>query len=58
MELPFVALASTIWRMRNRVIFQRDTFDEEGCFEIWHFDLAWWFKIEWEKQTPFVADII
>lgn len=44
--------------MRNCVVFQWEIFDEDGCFEMCNFDLAWWVKSECEEQIPYVANII
>lgn len=45
-QMAIIALVWSIWRMRIRVIFQRESFDEGSCFELCHFDLAWWVKTE------------
>lgn len=45
-KLAFVALALVIWRMKNWIIFHQEFFYDEGCLEIWCFDLAWWIKVE------------
>lgn len=57
-RMAFVALVWVIWKIRNRVIFRRETFDEESYFKMWHFELAWLVKIEWGKLVSLVADII
>lgn len=45
-----MTLIWSIWRIRNRIVFQLEAFDEEGCFELCLFDLAWWVKVEWGKS--------
>lgn len=57
-QMECMTLIWSIWRKRNRIIFLRESFDEEGCFELYHFDLAWWMKVEWRDQVLLVCDTI
>lgn len=53
-----IAQVWSIWKMRNRVIFNCISFDEEGCFDMCCFNLASWIKAERGEQVTYVADII
>lgn len=44
--------------VRNRIIFQNESFNDNECFELWRFEFAWWIKAEWGEQVPSVVDII
>lgn len=57
-RMTFIALVWTIWRLRNIAVFQWVVFCDGGCFEMFHFDVAWWVKAEWGEHVPCVADII
>lgn len=40
------------------IIFQREVFDEDECFELCKADLSWWVKIEESDPVPLVGNII
>lgn len=40
------------------MIFRHETFDDEGSFEMWRFNLAWWAKSKWGNQVSYMIDII
>lgn len=50
-KMAIMALAWSIWRIRNRVIFRMEAFSEEACFKLWQFDLAWWARAEWREGS-------
>lgn len=58
MDISLRDFSWVIWKKRDRIIFNRESFDEERCFEMWHFKLTWWNKVEWGEQVPSVEDII
>lgn len=53
-----VAMIRTIWRMRNQILFWRETFDEDVYFDMWWFDLAWWVKAKWGQHVSSMANNI
>lgn len=39
-QVAFIATIWAIWRLRNRVAFQQECFDEKRCFDMFYFDLS------------------
>lgn len=55
-RMAFIALLKAIWRIRNKVVFQHESFDNIGYLEMYRFDLAWWVKAKWGKNVPSIID--
>lgn len=56
-QMASIAIMWSIWRIRNRVAFQHDNLDEDGCFEWCCCDLVWWVKAKWGEQVPYMVNI-
>lgn len=39
-RMIFLAVVWAIWRYRNKIVFQGNRFDKDGCFECCRFDLT------------------
>lgn len=48
----------SICRLRNHVVFQRDNFDQDRCYEMCRYELAWWIKAKWGELVPSVLNIM
>lgn len=55
--LACFALLSTIWTLRNRVIFCHVTFDRFVCLELFRFHFSWWSKTAWGEYIHSVSDV-
>lgn len=56
--MTFLASVWATWRARNKVIFHRERFDEDKCFELCRYDLVWWVKVERGDLVPFVGNLV
>lgn len=57
-RLALFALAWTIWKMRNRVVFRHGTFDSGVCLELFWFHYAWWSRLAWGDCIISVSDVL
>lgn len=45
-RMAFLVIVWTVWRCYNKTVFHGHIFNEDGCFELCKFNLAWWIKDE------------